>query len=66
MERWAEETLEEFGLDIPVTAAHRVAVARPATAPGGRKSLLAQPKVLLLDEPTTALGPEEVERSRRS
>ena len=26
------------------------------------KALLAQPKVLLLDEPTTALGPEEVER----
>ena len=26
------------------------------------KALLARPKVLLLDEPTTALGPEEVER----
>src|SRR6266540_1413004 len=26
------------------------------------KALLAQPKVLLLDEPTTALGPEDVER----
>ena len=26
------------------------------------KSLLARPKVLLLDEPTTALGPQEVEQ----
>ena len=33
-----------------------------ARARGLVKALLARPKVLLLDEPTTALGPEDVER----
>jgi len=62
MDGWAAATLAEFGVDI-----------RPETAMGSLtlgdrqflevvKALLARPKVLLLDEPTTALGPGEVER----
>jgi ribose transport system ATP-binding protein len=60
MEEWAATTLEDFELDVPVTAvvgtlslAHRQLLEVV-------KALLAKPKVLLLDEPTTALGPEEV------
>jgi ribose transport system permease protein/ribose transport system ATP-binding protein len=62
MEKWAAATLDEFGLDVPVGApigalslAHRQLLEVV-------KSLLARPKVLLLDEPTTALGPQEVEQ----
>jgi ribose transport system ATP-binding protein len=65
MDEWAAGRLAEFGLDV-----------RPAAPIGSLslaerqflevvKALLARPKVLLLDEPTTALGPEEVERLHR-
>jgi ribose transport system ATP-binding protein len=61
MEKWAASTLGEFGLDVPVKA--RVASLSLAKRQVLEvvKSLLARPKVLLLDEPTTALGPQEVE-----
>ena len=60
VERWAAATLEQFNLDLP-----------PGTTVGALslaerqllevvKALLTRPKVLLLDEPTTALGPDAV------
>jgi ribose transport system ATP-binding protein len=60
---WAAERLEEFDLEqlpptvpigsVPLPARQLLEVV---------KALLAKPAVLLLDEPTTALGPAEVER----
>jgi ribose transport system ATP-binding protein len=62
MARWATATLEEFGLDVPV----KVPVGSLSLAQRQLlevvKALLAKPKVLLLDEPTTALGPQEVDQ----
>ena len=60
MEEWAAEKVEEFKIDVPV------AVPAGALSLAQRqllevvKALLARPEVLLLDEPTAALGPEEV------
>jgi ribose transport system ATP-binding protein len=60
MEEWAAEKVEEFKVDVPV------AVPAGALSLAQRqllevvKALLARPEVLLLDEPTAALGPEEV------
>jgi ribose transport system ATP-binding protein len=62
MEGWAADRLAEFDLDI----APHVPTASLSLAERQLlevlKALLAQPKVLLLDEPTTALGPEDVDR----
>ena len=62
MERWAAERLHEFGLEIPP----QVPVGSLSLAQRQLlevvKSLLGRPKVLLLDEPTTALGPDDVEK----
>jgi ribose transport system ATP-binding protein len=61
MNVWAADKLRDFGLvlapdtrteDVPLAQRQLVEVV---------KALLAKPKVLLLDEPTTALGPGEVE-----
>ena len=60
MDRWAASTLEEFKLDIPVRAGVGTLSLAQRQLLEVVKSLLAKPKVLLLDEPTTALGPEEV------
>ena len=62
MEKWAVATLEEFGVDLPVSA--RVGGLSLAQRQFLEvvKALLARPKVLLLDEPTTALGPQEVQQ----
>jgi ribose transport system ATP-binding protein len=60
MERWAAATLEQFRLDLPVTAGVGALSLAERQLLEVVKSLLAKPKVLLLDEPTTALGPEEV------
>jgi ribose transport system ATP-binding protein len=62
MERWAAATLEQFGLDVPVRAPVGSLSLAKRQFLEVVKSLLARPKVLLLDEPTTALGPQEVEQ----
>jgi ribose transport system ATP-binding protein len=62
MEEWAAGRLEEFKLDLPVTAAVGTLSLAQRQLLEVVKALLARPKVLLLDEPTTALGPEEVEQ----
>ncbi len=62
MDSWASERLDEFELDLPVTAPAGSLSLTERQLLEVVKSLLARPKVLLLDEPTTALGPEDVER----
>jgi len=62
METWAASTLEEFGLDVSVKASAGTLSLVQRQLLEVVKSLLARPKVLLLDEPTTALGPQEVEQ----
>ncbi len=62
MEAWATEKLAEFDLDLPPKAPMGALSLAERQLLEVVKSLLARPKVLLLDEPTTALGPEEVER----
>ncbi|HET7759537.1 MAG TPA: sugar ABC transporter ATP-binding protein [Gaiellaceae bacterium] len=62
IERWAAGTLEEHGVDLRVSS--RVGGLSLAQRQFLEvvKALLARPKVLLLDEPTTALGPQEVQQ----
>ena len=62
MEKWAASTLDEFGLDVSVKADVGTLSLVQRQLLEVVKSLLARPKVLLLDEPTTALGPQEVEQ----
>jgi ribose transport system ATP-binding protein len=62
MDSRAEETLATFRLDIAVTAATGSLSLAERQLLEVVKALLIRPKVLLLDEPTTALGPEEVEQ----
>ena len=62
MEKWAESTLDQFGLDVSVKAGVETLSLVQRQLLEVVKSLLARPKVLLLDEPTTALGPQEVEQ----
>src|SRR5919199_2276207 len=62
MDQWAAATLQEFELDVPVTAAVGSLSLVQRQLLEVVKALLAKPKVLLLDEPTTALGPAEVEQ----
>jgi ribose transport system ATP-binding protein len=62
MRSWAEDTLATFKLDIAVTAAPGSLPLADRQLLEVAKSLLTRPRVLLLDEPTTALGPEAVER----
>jgi ribose transport system ATP-binding protein len=59
---WAETTLAQFGLEIPVGAAAGSLSLAQRQLFEVAKALLTRPRVLLLDEPTTALGPQEVER----
>src|SRR6266571_5486833 len=58
MEEWAAARLEEFKLDLPVTAAVGTLSLAQRQLLEVVKALLAEPKVLLLDEPTTARGPD--------
>ena len=62
MAAWAERTLAPFGLPIPVAAAAGALSLAQRQLFEFAKALLTRPKVLLLDEPTTALGPQEVEQ----
>ena len=62
MGKWAESTLDQFGLDVSVKAGVETLSLVQRQLLEVVKSLLARPKVLLLDEPTTALGPQEVEQ----
>jgi ABC-type sugar transport system ATPase subunit len=62
MERWAGSKLAEFGLDIdPPTPTASLSLAQRQMLEVVQ-ALLSRPKVLLLDEPTTALGHSDVER----
>jgi ribose transport system ATP-binding protein len=62
MDGWAGETLATFGLDVPVAAPTGSLSLAQRQLLEVVKALLPRPKVLLLDEPTTALGPEDVEQ----
>jgi ribose transport system ATP-binding protein len=62
MESWAQQTLARFNLDVAVTALTGSLPLAERQLLEVAKALLTLPKVLLLDEPTTALGPEDVER----
>jgi ribose transport system ATP-binding protein len=62
IEAWAAETLGAFDLEIPLLPSTRALSLVQRQLLEVVKALLAQPKVLLLDEPTTALGPDDVER----
>jgi ribose transport system ATP-binding protein len=62
MDEWAAEQLAQFELDVRPTAPVASLSLAERQLLEVVKALLARPKVLLLDEPTTALGPEEVER----
>ncbi len=59
---WAADRLAEFDLDISPAAPTGTLSLAERQLLEVVKALLAQPKVLLLDEPTTALGPEDVDR----
>lgn len=66
--KWARRLLAEFDLDVElfpdVPAASLTMAERQLFEVA--KALVTDPKVLLLDEPTTALGPDEVEALHRT
>jgi ribose transport system ATP-binding protein len=66
--RWARKVLGEFDLDVelfPDAPAGFLTLADRQLFEVA-KALVTDPKVLLLDEPTTALGPHEVEALHRT
>ena len=66
--RWARHLLNEFDLDFelfPDVPAGFLTLAERQLFEVA-KALVTDPKVLLLDEPTTALGPDEVEALHRT
>ncbi len=66
--RWARRVLAEFDLDLelfPDAPAGALTLADRQLFEVA-KALVADPSVLLLDEPTTALGPNEVEALHRT
>src|SRR5829696_8547771 len=66
--RWARKVLADFDLDIelfPDAPAGTLTLADRQLFEVA-KALVTDPKVLLLDEPTTALGPHEVEALHRA
>src|SRR2546421_9985604 len=60
MEEWAAARIAEFKLDVSASAVIGTLSLAQRQLLEVVKALLAKPKVLLLDEPTTALGPEDV------
>ncbi len=66
--RWARKLLAEFDLDLelfPDSPAGFLTLAERQLFEVA-KALVSEPKVLLLEEPTTALGPDEVEALHRT
>jgi ribose transport system ATP-binding protein len=66
--KWARKLLAEFDLDLelfPDAPAGLLTLAERQLFEVA-KALVSDPKVLLLDEPTTALGPDEVEDLHRT
>ena len=66
MKKWATETLAEFELDLFPDAPTGYLTLAQRQLFEVAKALMGDPKVLLLDEPTTALGPDEVELLHRT
>jgi ribose transport system ATP-binding protein len=62
MTEWTVERLAAFDLDLPPNEPTRALSLAQRQLLEVVKALLAEPKVLLLDEPTTALGPADVAR----
>jgi ribose transport system ATP-binding protein len=61
MKKWAREILAEYDLDLFPDAPTAFLTQAQRQLFEVVKALMGNPKVLLLDEPTTALGPDEVE-----
>ena len=66
--QWARQVLAEFDLDLELFPDAPVATLTMAERQlfEVAKALVTEPKVLLLDEPTTALGPDEVDALHRT
>ena len=66
--KWARQVLAELDLDLELFPDAPVGSLTMAERQlfEVAKALVTEPKVLLLDEPTTALGPDEVEALHRS
>ena len=62
MHDWARQTLAEYSLDVAVTAYVETLSAAQLQLLEIVAALVSRPKVLLLDEPTTALGHADVQR----
>jgi len=65
MKKWATDTLAEFELDLFPDAPTMFLTLAQRQLFEVVKALMGNPKVLLLDEPTTALGPDEVDLLHR-
>ena len=65
MKKWATDTLAEFELDLFPDAPTMYLTLAQRQLFEVVKALMGDPKVLLLDEPTTALGPDEVDLLHR-
>ena len=66
MKKWATDTLADFELDLFPDAPTMVLTLAQRQLFEVVKALMGNPHVLLLDEPTTALGPDEVDLLHRT